>query len=488
MTHARLGLLWERWARWPGLPFLTAFAFYLITLAPTLLWGDAAEFQRRAYTLELGAGITDHPLYLVWAHLFTRLSLGDVAWRVNFCSAVGASAGIGIVHHLLRSLNASSRAAWIGAGALTVSQAYWTHGVRAEVYSTYTALFALFLLAGVRWLHTRRAGWLALASVVLSLSLSVHVLALTAVLGLFALYIHARDARQIYSGLAALIVGALPLTLFLLLANGNNLGWQLWQTIQISPTPTRWPADALFLAGFLLYQFPLAILLSPWGIRRLWRESRPMLAFLGLTWLGNVFAVFDLQVPDRHVFYLPAFVVTALLIGLGVDGLAVRLKPRALLEAACIALPAIIYTTLPVGLNAARLNPFDFRDLPYRNGNLFHLLPATTGYAGPRLFGEDVLGSLPAHSVVLADHTIRQNLLYLQAVESRRPDVEVVEIYGGKGQQLPYLQRVSGDRPAFVGAIDRYLDRDEILTEFELVPFGLIYRAIPRGGVDAGSN
>jgi len=195
-----------------------------------------------------------------------------------------------------------------------------------------------------------------------------------------------------------------------------------------------------------------------------------------------------LQAPDRHVFYLPFYVIVALCIGLGVDGLLARRRPGPYLELAALALPILVYVAVPTGLNALHLNPLGFRDLPCRNGNLFQLLPAKTGYTGPRQFGEAVLDSLPADAVVLADHTIRQNLRYLQAVEGRRPDVALVEIYSGQGKQLPYIQSVIGERPMFVGAIDRYLDLEEIAAQYEIEPFGWIYQIVPRGGVHASSD
>ena len=238
----------------------------------------------------------------------------------------------------------------------------------------------------------------------------------------------------------------------------------------------------------MLYQFPLAVLLALPGLRRLWRGNRWVAAFLALAGLGNVVAVFDLQVPDRHVFYLPFYAIVALLIGLGADWLAEQRRTGPYLEFATFLVPIAAYIVLPVGLNALELSPFGFRDLPYRNGNLFQLLPAKTGYTGPRQFGQEVLNSLPPNAVVLADHTIRQNLLFLQQVEGRRPDVELVEIYNGQGRQLPYVQETIGERPVFAGAIDRYLDHEEITAHYDIEPYGLIYQIVPRGGSDAGSD
>lgn len=478
----------QRFVNWPGVPYLAAFGFYLLTLAPTVLWGDDAEFQRRAYTLGLGAGITDHPLYLLWAHLFTRLPVGDAAFRVNLCSAVGAAIGVGVVHALIRRLKASTRAAWIGAGSLAVCQAYWMHGVRAEVYSTYLALFALFLLAGVLWLDTRESKWLALATFMLSLSFSVHMLALTALPGLIILSMRARSLRDTVAGLGGLIAGLIPLGLFIWLTGEGELARQLADTARELPSPARWPKDAALFAGFLLYQFPLALLLAGPGLRRLWTDQRWAFAFLGLAWLGNTAFLFDLQVPDRYVFFLPSYIIVAIWIGVGSDWLIQRRRIGPLLEVATLLAPIALYVTLPLTLNALELNPFGFRNLPHRNGNLFHLLPAKTGYTGPRQFGEEVLGSLPANATVLADHTIRQNLLYLQTVEGLRPDVEIVEVYSGQGEQLPFIQTTIEEGPVFVGAVDRYLDREDIESQYTIEPYGLIYQVLPAGGNDANRD
>ena len=465
----------------PAAPFLAALLFYILTLAPTVLWGDDAEYQRRAYTLEIDAGMRGHPLYLYWAHLFTRLPVGDVAYRVNLCSAFGAAIGVALVWATLRRLGASGRAAWLGAGALAVSHAYWMHAVRAEVYSSYLALFALSLWAGVRWLEERRAGWLALAAGALALSLPVHLLGLTALPALALLFLRCRSPRQALAGAAGFVAGLLPLAgLTLATSSAPQLVVGISGTAMSLLAPARWPRDAAWGLGYLLYQFPLGILLIIPGARRL-ACSRPWaLAFLALAGLGDAAFAFDFQAPDRYVFYLPLYLVLALSIGAGVEALSTRWLAGAWLAAGVVALPVALYLALPMGLNALKLNPLGLRDLPYRNGNLFHLLPAKVGYDGGRQFGQQVLAELPPAALVLADATIRQNLLYFQGVEGLRPDVEVVEIYAGQGRQAPFIEEQIGRRPVFLGAIDAYVDRTEIEARWRIEPYGLIYQVLQR--------
>ena len=65
---------------------IAAFALYVRTLAPSLLWGDSAEFQTLSYTL----GMT-HPsgymTQIMFGKLFTYLPVGNVAYRVNLMSS-----------------------------------------------------------------------------------------------------------------------------------------------------------------------------------------------------------------------------------------------------------------------------------------------------------------------------------------------------------------------------------------------------------------
>ena len=68
----------------PLLAYAVALASYLYTIAPTLLWGDDAKFQWMAYLRDTRAGAAyDHPVWVILAHPFTRLPVGDVAFRAT---------------------------------------------------------------------------------------------------------------------------------------------------------------------------------------------------------------------------------------------------------------------------------------------------------------------------------------------------------------------------------------------------------------------
>jgi hypothetical protein len=82
---------------------LLAFALYLSTLAPTVLYYedptmyDPAMLQAEAYVLGIGHP-SGYPTYMMLTHLFTYLPFGDVAYRVNLASAVYAAAAVFVVY------------------------------------------------------------------------------------------------------------------------------------------------------------------------------------------------------------------------------------------------------------------------------------------------------------------------------------------------------------------------------------------------------
>ena len=84
-----------------ALVWLAAFALYVRTLAPSLLWGDMAEFQTLSYTL----GMT-HPsgymTHIMIGKLFTLIPVGNIAWRVNLMSAFFGALAVANVYLITR--------------------------------------------------------------------------------------------------------------------------------------------------------------------------------------------------------------------------------------------------------------------------------------------------------------------------------------------------------------------------------------------------
>src|SRR5512134_690744 len=82
---------------------VSALTLYIRTLAPSLLWGDSAEFQTLSYTL----GMT-HPsgymTQIMLGKLFTYIPVGNIAYRVNLMSAFFGAWTVALVYLIVRML------------------------------------------------------------------------------------------------------------------------------------------------------------------------------------------------------------------------------------------------------------------------------------------------------------------------------------------------------------------------------------------------
>lgn len=152
---------------------LASFALYVRTLAPSLLYGDSAEFQTIAYTLGIGHP-TGYPVYILLAKVFTLIPAGDIAYRVNLFSAFCAALTVMLVYLILRKLGGICIPALYGSLALALVPLFWKHASIAEIYAPSAACLAFILFAVLHWKETNHPRWLFAAGFMSSLSLGIH--------------------------------------------------------------------------------------------------------------------------------------------------------------------------------------------------------------------------------------------------------------------------------------------------------------------------
>jgi hypothetical protein len=152
-------------------------AIYVRTLAPGVLYSDSAEFQSMAYSL----GVTHpsgYPIYILLAKLFTFLPIQNIAWRVNFVSALCAALTLAGVALLIRQQTTSYLGAVLGSLALVIGYTFWSQAIIAEVYTPATFLIVLNMLLLWHW-HAdpaRRGRVLFLACLLVGLGVHITVL------------------------------------------------------------------------------------------------------------------------------------------------------------------------------------------------------------------------------------------------------------------------------------------------------------------------
>ena len=112
---------------WLGLT-LGALVLYMLTLAPSVMPGDYAEFQFSAAILGVPHP-TGYSLYILLGKLFTLLPFGDVAYRVNLSSAVYMAAAVGVGYAV--ALKLLRLVGWgrvvVGGGGGSCAVCYFAH-------------------------------------------------------------------------------------------------------------------------------------------------------------------------------------------------------------------------------------------------------------------------------------------------------------------------------------------------------------------------
>lgn len=441
--------------------FLLPFAAYTFTLAPSIYPGDSPEFTAAAHAL----GIPHPPgyaHYVLLGKLATLLPLGNVAFRLNLLSAIGAGLSATALSLLAYRLTGKAVTAVAGGLLLAFSRDFWAQAGSAEVYTLQVLFLFLPVLLGLSVDRTATDGPLPeagrrnrslyfIASFLFGYATGIHYFILFALPGglfLFARRLGWRTAARSF-GTATLFAVA-GWCLFLLLpvrsAAHPPLDWGetrdpvnflthiFWS--QYSGRPSlgfsweRLGARALDLLGLFRSQWPWpAYLLVPPGLYLLWRRHRgdllPALLLLFLVPVGSTLLL--LNDPSREIFegissnkFLCGYAVAALLAALGACQLlewcgnaAPRIFPGSRGRRFAVAAALLLLTFLVLEIRGNRR----FAD---RSAAL--QLHAYT---------LNLLDPLPAGSALVTEYDVPTfPLLYLRVVEGYRGDISA---YGRNG-------------------------------------------------------
>lgn len=466
---------------------LAAFAFYAATLAPTVLWGDDAELQRLAASQgEVNPG-RGHALWVEIARVVQLVPWGDPARRANLVSAIFGALTLPLVYGCVLLLTGRRDASLLAAAALGVSHTFWLHCVRAEVYTLHLFLLGAVSLLAISWaLRPERRALVVSAFFLAGVGFQNHLLMATVLPALGCLLVMRAPAprwRLWLPSLAALLAGAAPY----LIAQVPAAMDVSFGTILTTFSPWRVSARELALgAAYHLYQFPAALFAAAAGAWVVGRRSAAAGWFLGITYASGAAFAGSFHVNDQYVFYLPCYLVVAIVAGAGASEILLKaprrsLWPvRSLLALAFVALPVTLYAAAPAIFRSMEKHPvLKVRAIPGRDPSFF-LWPPKNGYTGARAFATGALDVMPEGAVILAEWTSAQPILYLQKAEGLRPDVIVKQLGAGWGKQVPYLAEQSRTRELFIAGTGEHFDMEEIRALFDVVPAGPVYRLVPK--------
>jgi len=464
-------------------------AAYLAGTAPDVLFGDGAELQAAGSTGGI-AHPSGYPAFLLTARLFAHLPLGNAAHRLNVMSAVFGAAASGTLLLVLFELGLSTAAAAVGALAYGASFTLVWAAERCEVYTLAIALFLIALWRSLVAIRTRSPRDAGAAAFLLGLAMTGHLVFGPPVLllsALVALPLPLAAPRRVgaWLGLAALF--ALGLSPYATLAVADRLntatnylrlvvepaGGQFgltpetfaapWTRIawlvfgpEAHPVALAWhPRVALANLGaaavrLFAFEFgPAGLVLAVLGARRLAGAGARAAALAGVAGLALAASALAIERRMLAIFLIPCGIVVAALIAAGIDAALARLAPRAgaarlagaaLALALVVPLPHLLRARAPAA-GALGWTPIEEWE-PRREG----LVPSLRGAIEARAFGEAALAAIPRGAFVAGKWREIMVLVYLQAVEGRRPDLALDPWYPAHAVRLERWQRAHDPR------------------------------------------
>ena len=200
---------------------LIAAVTYILTLEPTASFWDCGEFIASSYKLEVGHP-PGNPVFQLFARLFTIFADNmHAAVAVNAFSAICSALTIfflylTIVFLAKRIIKPSAEGTYslgkaiaifgsgaVGALAYTFSDTFWFSAVEGEVYAMSSLITALVIWAMTKWYdqadqpYANR--WIVLISLLMGLSIGIHLLNLLAIPALVFLYYYKQREDGHYS-------------------------------------------------------------------------------------------------------------------------------------------------------------------------------------------------------------------------------------------------------------------------------------------------
>jgi hypothetical protein len=353
-----------------SLLLILPFTIYLLTLCPTVYFGDSGELTAAAFGLGIPHA-SGYPLYALMGKLFCLLPFGSVAFRVNLMSAVFSAASAWGVYSLILKMSCSRIGGLVGGLVLAFAPLQWMQAVCAEVYSLHVFFVAL-MVSVLWWWDEKKESWGLLAFVfIVGLSFGNHLQ--TVMLAPGALWIVLRGEGKGFFNLnrflAVSVCFVVPLLIYLYLPirtwAGAAIHWGDPDSLDRFLTHVMgsahrasyvfsltWPeygARANEAIGAFVSEFGVVLIFAAWGWLSLGLK-RWKVFFASVVASDFFYAVFLNTVSLKITpFNLMSSVVVAALAGCGVGRVLDSLKgyrrigtvTRKIVEGACWCIPIV---------------------------------------------------------------------------------------------------------------------------------------------------
>lgn len=152
---------------------LLAILVYALTLAPSVVGGDAGELVVASAT----GGVPHppgYPLFAMLGKIFASLPFGELAWRLNLFSLVCGVAAAVMLQRAAARWSGSAWAGFLAAACFAFSPVVWEHAVGAEVFALHHVIVAALLWVAVLYADTAAPRWVWIGAGIAALGASHH--------------------------------------------------------------------------------------------------------------------------------------------------------------------------------------------------------------------------------------------------------------------------------------------------------------------------
>ncbi len=449
--------------------FLGTLVLYVLGACRTIYVGDSGELVAAVATLGIPHP-SGYPLYVLLGKLWTLLlPIGPIAFRMSLFSAVMAALANGLFYWILRRAGLSWTAALMASLLLAFGPSFWS---QANIQRVYT-LGGLFMVAVLglawEWFRTRQIRYMVAAAFVTGMGAANHTVmgVIGLAVGVFALISDPgliRRWRQLAACVGAGLAGLWPYVYLPWRSRQNpRLDWgnpETWDNfVGVVVRRDFWdrawlesPGDGLIVLADFLRSLgtelawggtALALGGAIWGWRKGWPVLLPLLAMAANLWaVGMHGSRSDIFI--WHRYYIPAYVMAALLAAFGCQLIVERWGRRW----------ATITLFVPLILLVVGYPKFD-----------------RSRYRIADDFSRQLLASLPPGAHLSAsDDNILFVLIYLHLVEGLRPDLDLI-MQGVGDTELPPLRFDPDSDPLYFTHHPNWE-----LAEIEVLPVGLTFR------------
>lgn len=332
--------------------FLCTLGLYLHTLTPTVGFHDSGDMITAVYSLGIPHP-PGYPLYCLLGKLFSFISIGNIAYRLNIMSAVFAALSVLIIYLIVVKTTSQTIPALIAGLILALTSTFWEQAVIAEKYTLNAFFMAVLIFILLKWQeiirdpkygynhkHTNRT--LYAFALIMGLSFTHHLQTIFIVPAAiyFLLVANWGDIKKIKRDtlIRAAVIFFIPLVLYLYLplraATHPVANWGDPATLErfishISAAAYKgfFSAETLLTnlinhLQFFPKQFTIVFLLMGiFGAIIIFMTNRHFFIFLLIIIIADICHSIRYTIPNIEDYYIPSYMIISIWIGYGVIGL-----------------------------------------------------------------------------------------------------------------------------------------------------------------------